>query len=436
MPSDRVCRDGFEFAYDRFLALPGRVGRVEPSALREMFLPKLTQAANKVLRDKYHFVQAQLKHYGVEYDEMELTGNGTNLLKKMLKAGKLDKVPGEIEKLRAELSDEWHNQLTMEELVETAPEWLLKKHFLDLSGQPNRSKTTEVLVLPLPPGSTYRAGKVIDLLNGVNGLHNERHGDALYVGWDLVKVKGAAEGHFERLQRQKQKKQEARDQERQAIHSEYLRRAQLASREKSWSPVGSYIIDCNVIEEQWPSSAEDMTLDLHETGEQGIFEAHFEFGVVEGMMILCTRKSALDQYCAQLDREAERLDYGYSEDDSQDDSQNDEDSQALSSKRPAKRGRGRPPKKARSQGSGSKIYFLQLKGRETGEGEILTTAEEGTIKFKDSKFASFTGEVDIAFIGRDVSFSARKVSDIPRHGGESWSDYSEAAYERARQSRW
>lgn len=89
MPYDSVSRDGFEFAYGRFYALPGRVEREEPDALRNMLLPKLTPAASKKLRENSWFVRGQLQHYGVSYDEDEITGNGTNFLKKVLKAGKV-----------------------------------------------------------------------------------------------------------------------------------------------------------------------------------------------------------------------------------------------------------------------------------------------------------------------------------------------------------
>ncbi len=46
------------------------------------------------------FVRGQLKHYGVEFDEKEISGNGTHLIKKVLQAGKCDKVPDNIAELR------------------------------------------------------------------------------------------------------------------------------------------------------------------------------------------------------------------------------------------------------------------------------------------------------------------------------------------------
>jgi len=88
---DEVKRDGFIFAYGRFYVQKGRVERVDGARLKDMFLPKLTGEANKLIRDHHDdlFVRGQLKHYGVEYDESEITGNGTLLLKKVLKDGKV-----------------------------------------------------------------------------------------------------------------------------------------------------------------------------------------------------------------------------------------------------------------------------------------------------------------------------------------------------------
>lgn len=331
------------------------------------------------------------------------------------------------------MAEEWYNQLTIEELVEHSPQRLLDQHFLDASGKPDRSKFTEVLVMPLAPGSYYRANEIKDLLNKVDGLLHERKGDALYVGWDLAKIRAKALAHLDELERKKEEERQAREEERQASHLEYLESAK--REKKAWSPVGSYIVDCDAIEDQWPDQAEDMTLDVCRTGQGGIFKVHFHFGVLEGMMILGTKKVALDRYCTQLERESRLDQEDYSQDD--DDEEEEDYGNGKGSKRPAKRGRGRPPaKKAKTQGTSTststslpKKFFLQMKSRETGEGEIQEMMR-GTIGFKDAKFASFEGMVDVSFIGDDVKFFARKISDIPNSTSESWNDFSEYQYSR------
>jgi hypothetical protein len=88
MPYDEIVRDGFTCGFGRFFA-KGRVERIDGPRLKAMFLPRLTPEANRLLRDHSHFVRGQLQHYGVDYDETQLSGNGTLLLKKVLQAGKV-----------------------------------------------------------------------------------------------------------------------------------------------------------------------------------------------------------------------------------------------------------------------------------------------------------------------------------------------------------
>ncbi len=109
----------------------------------------------------------------------------------------------------------------------------------------------------------------------------------------------------------------------------------------------------------------------------------------------------------------------------------------ASSKRKAAapRGRGRPSKKSKAGGASQpRTYLLMSKCRETGEGEIYPTEEEGTIKFKDAKLASFTGIADFHCVGRGAPFAARKITDSPAGPQNLWADFSEKACARA--SRW
>ncbi|KAI2472342.1 hypothetical protein F4781DRAFT_384241 [Annulohypoxylon bovei var. microspora] len=432
MPYSPVAQDGFEFSHDRFLTHPSRAEREEPHFLRNMFLPKLTPEANKRLRDHGNFVSDQLKHYGVDYDKEKLTGNGTNLLKKLLKEGKLEKVPDHIKKLKSQLAVQWYDQLTLEEMADTHKEQLIQKYFLDPLGQPDRTKTIDVLTVPLPHGSSYRTGKLIAAADRVNGLHNVRRGDSLYIGWDQAAVEDTAKGHEGRVEQEK----ENRDQERNSMNTAYLRKARRRNRGQNWSPIGSYIIDCDAIEGQWSEYASyEMTLDICKSNAQGFFEASFDFGVLNGMMILGDQEEALDKYCAQLDRKDMSDSSEYSNDDDDDDDDDDGDRPIVGSKRKAAYNNDTPSKKAKPRITQSKTMFLKWKGIETGEGEILYEAEDGCITFSDPEYSRFTGEMDMSFVGRNVSFLARKVS-VSVGGGGSWSDYSESKHERARVSRW
>lgn len=150
--------DSFACAFGTFYALPSRVECVQGSHLRHMFLPKLTTEANKKIRDSYGdtFVRGQLKQYNVQLEEIEISGNGTFLMKKILQDGKCDRVPDHIAQLRERMHAQWVDKLTPEELS-SYPDWTMEKFFLS-SGRPDPTRTTTVVGVPLPPGSTYRAG--------------------------------------------------------------------------------------------------------------------------------------------------------------------------------------------------------------------------------------------------------------------------------------
>ncbi|KAI1076561.1 hypothetical protein F5B20DRAFT_320588 [Whalleya microplaca] len=233
MPCYPVKRDGFEFTDGQFLACPGRIERVESADLRDMFLPRLTPRGNNKLKAP-GFVAAQLRHYGVDYDEHELI-NGTELLKQSMRAGKLDKVPDRIEKLRSQMSAEWHDQLTLGELAAKTPEYLIKKHFADASGKPDRTKTTQVLIVPLSLHSTGCAEKLSNAAKNVSsGLHHMERKEgpqpAFYIGWDREAMIEAFDGH--------------------------------SGGEEDCSPIGRYRVECDSIDE---------------TNEGGVFEANFQF---------------------------------------------------------------------------------------------------------------------------------------------------------------
>lgn len=360
----------------------------------------------------------------------------------------MDKVPDHIENLRQQMAAEWYNQLPLKEMAESYPDATIVRYFLDISGKPDRTKTTDVLAVPI---SDYRKGKVIEAAKKVGGLHFTFVPNTLYIGWDRAAVAREVAGHWDKVERERKKEErerkqemDARDKERKSMHSDYLREAQKAKGKKLWSPVGEYIVDCETIESGWSNDVEDLSLDVCETDNPGVFEAHFDFGIIEGIMILCDQKAMLDQYCAELEKEEDL--YGEDEDESTDYDSNEEekeeeeeDQPAAGSKRKAPaapRGRGRPPKKAKSSPTQPLKFFFKWKGRETGEGQIIDEAEEGVIQFDNSKYARFTGKTDMEFVDSDVSFTARKVSGRPRSSSKSWSSFSGAAYEHARVARW
>ncbi|KAI0535364.1 hypothetical protein GGR58DRAFT_515411 [Xylaria digitata] len=187
-----------------------------------------------------------------------------------------------------------------------------------------------------------------------------------------------------------------RKSERSKLCDDYLKTLKQKKRAQVYSPA------------QWPDQADDLSLDIHEADEPGIYEASL-------------KDSSDDE-----------------NDSSEDEVDNSEDEGRTGSKRkhpittPKSCGRGQPPKKAKPSASQSQEYHLKLRFAETMEGMIYYQPENGTITFQGENTASFTGKASIPCVGTAVSFTARKTSDSARQKWKEWSDYSEAAYEAAR----
>ncbi|KAG0648135.1 hypothetical protein D0Z07_5989 [Hyphodiscus hymeniophilus] len=457
-----ITRDGFTCSYGRFHALPGDVERVEGSSLRSMFLPTLNPKGRKLINACHsdHFVRGQLKHYGVQWNESEISGNGTRLIKKILQAGKCDKVPDHIFKLREQMHTEWLNRLTPEQLSDY-PEWVMDRYFLS-SGQQDRTKMTTVVGIPFDRYNSYRVGQMREATSKVAGLHQEAglgpKTQTIFMGWDSIAVSKAAKGHAAKEAKELQAAKDERENERVALHTDYLnnlKRKKAFKASQAYSPVGSYIINCKEIEEQWPDQADDLSLDIRETEEPGVFDVSFDFGVLEGVMIISAEENTLERYCSQLDREGREAESDWdenwsgreSEEEDEEKFANDDENggEVGDNKKPitgskrkaeAPRGRGRPPKKSKPGPAQPDTYLLRLKCRETGEGQIYDTAEEGTIRFEDESLVSFIGKADLPCVGQGVPFTARKKSDAPTCPGNTWAEYSDSVYGYARVGRW
>jgi hypothetical protein len=431
-----------KFVYDdgRFMVEPGGLERIEPSDLRRMFLPKLTPEGKRALENRY-FVYCQLMHYGVKFEPKEFTGNGTTLLKKALQSGKCDTAPEHILQMQERLHAEFLDKFSPDELSEH-PDWAMDKYFLT-SGCPDHTKTTTVVGLSLPRHSEYRSGNLIEAASKVPGLHHKKalgpQTQTIYMGWDAEAVDAAAKGHgakdakaMKEKAKERERAQDKRQQARDKLHTDYLKTLTRQKGKKKASnkvsPVGSYIVDSATFEDYSDGRTHELSLDIHETDTPGIFKVDFDFGALKGIMMICTDEETLEEYCSED-----------SEDEDEDDtepSDSEEETYKRGSKRKASGSKASTKTKKRKGGKTvSREYFLKLKCREA-EGQVHYEARDGSIDFDDTSLMSFEGEADFPSIGTGVSFSARKISDMPSPSGSEWADYSERQYESERVSRW
>ncbi|OJZ82668.1 hypothetical protein ASPFODRAFT_63855 [Aspergillus luchuensis CBS 106.47] len=416
-------RAGFTSSFGRFRTTRGGNERVDSFSLRKMFIPKLSREGQKILRDHTDFVRSQLQHYGVPFEEDQLSGNGTQLMKKVLQEGKCDYVPVHILALEEQLHQEWIAASDIE-VLSSNPEWVIKK-FLIRAGEPDpyQTRTSTVVGVSFPRYSEYRPGRLREAADQVAGLHHDTgvgpETQTIFLGWDKSAVREAAKEHANKERTEIQAGEQKREKERAKMHADYLAALERmkGAAERNKSPVGSYIVDCEDIEDGWPSLALDMVLEILDTQQKGKFHATFNFGVVIGVMVIS------EEHITETDEEEIGDDH--------------ENNGKGTKRKTIARKQSRPSKKAKAERTSKPYtYRLKLRCRETGEGQIFFEPEYGTIKFSDENFAAFTAEAVFPCVGSRITFTARKVSDNPCPSGEKWEDYSEAAYEYARVSRW
>lgn len=203
--------------------------------------------------------------------------------------------------------------------------------------------------------------------------------------------------------------------------------------------VGSYGITCEEISRNWPDH-EELTMGIAESSSPGVCEGCFDFGAVEGVLLISTDQSLLDERVAELDMEdrRERDDYDY--DEGFDEYGQKKDGEEDSREQPVLTGDTREAEPAEVAPEGQKAmaarslkFRLLSRGQENGEGETDYIPCPGEIKFSDDKFTTFTGEMDICFLGC-VEIVGERVSDAG--AGGDWNAYTEHAYEEARVGRW
>jgi hypothetical protein len=309
----------------------------------------------------------------------------------------------------------------------------LAKYFLDgLNGQPDKSKSPNPIALP---GYSNRS-TVHQAAERIDGLHTHSGGEGyddrtIVIGWDRAAVWRLA-GEFgaaswERKKKQKQQVWEESLNEHRSFVEEGKKNPNIGLL-KSYT--GSYLIDCKTLSDGWDIE-NDMTLDIDESTDPKVLQAAFDFGVLDGTMLLSFSESVIREYASTL------VDF-----DSEDREEDLED-EAVGAKRKANAPAKTRKKAAKAESANTtRTLHLQWRGRETGEGVIQLDEDTdpshiGQLKWTDGSLTKFIGAVKIPFVSRDlVRFVGYKVDANPREAPEDWNNFSESQYERERVGRW
>ncbi|KAK1249269.1 hypothetical protein MKX07_002785 [Trichoderma sp. CBMAI-0711] len=462
---------------------------LNPSALRLKWEQKhATEEAYRLFNKA--FFAAQLKHYDIPFHSSHKRDELLSLLKNAVSQGKCNRVPQSVLDIAAAMKTDYA-PLYQKWQAECAA-WDAEKkqrddeafakcktpgerancdldRFMDMyfltNGKPDKSKTPKPLALSgfQDRSSLHsRAERVPGLETCSGGPPSSRE---LCIGWDRSEVFALASRVSERAYEAEKAQQTAEWEQQMARHRRYIARSLGTGSGGSRQPdkfdlarcLGSYIIQCDEIADQWPDVVRGHTLTMDiSKGKGNTLLAAYDFGIIEGTMILSLSEDTLKAIVGgdTSESEASRSDDFYS---SEDDGDGDEE--GIHTQQPdggIKRKAGqfsslaratasavvRHPVTAKRRKTGAmpsltRRVYLRLRGRETGEGEIIPDPDSGHIDFLSNSCATFAGLVyHLTFVAKNVEFRGYKVSDTPRVKPEAWEDFSYEAYEHARVGRW
>ncbi|CAI6257041.1 unnamed protein product [Periconia digitata] len=157
--------------------------------------------------------------------------------------------------------------------------------------------------------------------------------------------------------------------------------------------VGTYEIKCQKVEEEWPTSAGEMSISISALPHtKACLIASFSLGIVDGTMLLSAQEKTVMRVSDELD-----------------DSEGDEEATDDFPDPTVKNGR---------------VYFA-WRGR--GDEEQVYRGHTGIADFKAPDFTSFKARSDIPGLGDVCVFTGKKVQDEPEGSPEPWSAFPDAA---------
>ncbi|KAF5622681.1 uncharacterized protein FTJAE_10804 [Fusarium tjaetaba] len=318
---------------------------------------------------------------------------------------------------------------------------LFLEHYFTTNGQPDLHKTPDPLSLEGFDdrlGLHLKAGEVPGLYTKSGGPRDNR---TLCIGWNTKAVDALAASINTRALEAKKHEKEKKWTQAMEAHEQYLStlKPPPASRGRKAKPSfdlekcqGSYIIKCDPVTDGWQHlNWHILTMNIF-PGKGNSLRANFDFGIITGAMFLSSDEEVLDDLVGSENGSGTE-----DSDDSEVQKETKKGRKRSMKKETKVANKGRPAKKKKSVTTLSRRVFYRLRGKETGEGEILPDAEAGEIEFLSDDCIKFSGVAyEFPHVGSNVEFSGYKISSSPEGFPRSWNDYSEAAYERARIGRW
>ena len=346
----------------------------------------------------------------------------------------------------------------------------LRKYFLDEDGNPDRTKTSNLVLLP---GYTDRYLALTGRTDRVPGLHVANAGlggenNVMVIGWNRAKVVTKAydidmeqslgrgvlrvsddwdrqmsihRGHTEKLQDE----------------NERIRKLAKASRElenddsfEAHNTIGIYVVKCDAIQYDWPTLSKQMRLRMVTRGRLAVFD----LGIVYGLMVFGKTQEIIARTLQKGRWNAAQEDFpedSDSEDMSSDEEESDdgeergtsEDTDYSMSDEPDSPASfvSDPPAKRRKFDSSHRRLYFQWRGYNTVSGAIQFDPQNrntGYLDFANDEATVFEGIIHMDLIGGEVSFQGYRVPGMCGPLTMNWDALSHLASEKekAPKHRW
>ncbi|KAI1742729.1 hypothetical protein F4680DRAFT_411584 [Xylaria scruposa] len=195
--------------------------------------------------------------------------------------------------------------------------------------------------------------------------------------------------------------------------------------------VGSYMMPCQHLQDEYGCQLGSMTLDVHAPTSTHGAVAAFSFGLFEGTMLIASSRESLE-----LLREEQ-----VARSSDEDDEITDEEHFAASGKRKKTASQQLSAKSSKRRLSGDHAqrpgrFYLQWAGCDTGTGDLVMDEDHERTGYFDLDKSGIIARGKLSYPGllgdKRLAFKLLKVSDIPRKCPDSWSSYCE----EERWSRW
>lgn len=207
-------------------------------------------------------------------------------------------------------------------------ELFLRKYFMDCNGKADTTKSTQPISLP---GLRNRASlhQAAEKIAGLNTQSGGKEPDrVLVIGWNRSDVFRMA-ANIDGEQNKKQVALSAQLWDRKLqVHKDFARKNARHSRNTNSvsNAIGHYLIRSEAFEEGWDGT-DNMLLDIHQL-QPNALKASFDFGALEGTMLLSPSEDTLSKIIAGMKEEEEEQDFeGYDSIDEKDSLEDDDEDQ-------------------------------------------------------------------------------------------------------------